>query len=87
MTKKYNYNFSSEKNYKLIQERDISFEEIIAAIENNCLLDIIEHYNSQKYPNQKMYLIEFNFYVYLVPFVVEDDGTIFLKTIIIGGCL
>ncbi|UCM85258.1 MAG: toxin [Rickettsia endosymbiont of Culicoides impunctatus] len=82
MTKKYNYNFSSEKNYKLIQERDISFEEIIAAIENNCLLDIIEHHNSQKYPNQKMYLIEFNFYVYLVPFVVEDNGTIFLKTII-----
>jgi len=48
MTKKYIYNFSSEKNQKLIQERNISFEEIISAIEDNCILDIIEHPNPTK---------------------------------------
>ena len=82
MIKKYNYNFSAEKNHKLIAERGISFEEIIAAIESDCLLDVIEHPNSQKYSNQWMYIVEFNCYVYLVPFVIEVDGTIFLKTII-----
>lgn len=82
MTKEYNYNFSSEKNSKLIQERQISFEEVIAAIENHYLLDITEHPNATKYLNQQMYIVELNNYAYLVPFVTEDDGTIFLKTII-----
>ena len=82
MTKEYNYNFSSEKNSKLIQERQISFEEVIAAIENHCLLDVTAHPNAAKYLNQQMYIVELNNYAYLVPFVTEDDGTIFLKTII-----
>ena len=81
MIKKYIYNFSLEKNRKLIKERKISFEEIISAIENDCILDVIEHNNSQKYFNQRMYVIKLKRYIYLVPFVTEDDGTIFLKTI------
>ncbi|MFV0250938.1 MAG: toxin [Rickettsia aeschlimannii] len=48
MTKKCNYSFSAEKNYKLISERKVSFEEIISVIESNCLLDIIEHPNPNK---------------------------------------
>jgi len=81
MIKKYIYNFSSEKNQKLIKERDISFEEIISAIESNCILDVIEHPNLPKYSNQQMYVIKVNHYIYLVPFVIEEDGAIFLKTI------
>ncbi|AXU06416.1 hypothetical protein [Rickettsia japonica] len=82
MTKKYNYSFSAEKNYKLISERKVSFEEIISVIESNCLLDIIEHPNPNKYSKQKMYIVKFNEYAYLVPFIIEVDGTVFLKTII-----
>ena len=78
---KYIYNFSLEKNQKLIKTRNISFEEIISAIESGCLLDVIEHYNSDKYPNQRIYLVESNNYVYLVPFMLQEDGIIFLKTI------
>jgi len=81
MTRKYTFNFSSEKNRKLIQERTISFEEIISAIENDGILDVIEHPNSQKYANQKMYVVKFNNYAYLVPFIKENDKSIFLKTI------
>lgn len=77
-----NFNFSAEKNKKLIKERNVSFEEIISAIENGGLLDIVEHPNSNRYYNQKIYLVELEYYIYLVPFVIEDDGTIFLKTII-----
>lgn len=74
--------FSPDKNIKLIEERNISFEEIIAAIENGHLLDVIEHPNSSKYSNQKLYVVVVKQYVYLVPFIKDEKGNIFLKTII-----
>jgi hypothetical protein len=77
-----NFNFSIEKNQKLKMERGISFDEIIAAIENGGLLDTIEHPNSMKYPKQEIMVVAINDYVYLVPFVEEDSGSFFLKTII-----
>ena len=33
MRRHHNYTFLAEKNHKLIQEREISFEEIISSIE------------------------------------------------------
>lgn len=76
------YTYSSEKNFKLILERNISFEEIIAAIEDGQVLDILEHPNQKKYGNQKIYVIYAKEYVYLVPFITDVNGNIFLKTII-----
>jgi hypothetical protein len=76
------YIFSPEKNLALIEERNISFDEVIAAIENDQIVDIVEHPNKQKYGNQKMYVIWVKEYVYLVPFVIDTNGDIFLKTII-----
>jgi uncharacterized DUF497 family protein len=75
------FDFSVAKNQLLIKERNISFEEIIAALDNGQLLDIIEQPNPNKYPNQKMYVVLINGYVYLVPFVEQDETTVFLKTI------
>jgi hypothetical protein len=74
------FRWNSEKNKKLKLERDISFEEIIFCIENGALVDIIDHPNQQKYKGQKMYLINVNEYVHVIPFV-ESDDEIFLKTI------
>jgi len=70
-------------NEILRSQRDISFEDVILALENGKLLDDIEHPNKEKYPNQNIFiiLIEIKNYVYLVPYV-EDDTSIFLKTII-----
>lgn len=76
------FNFSADKNNLLIKERNISFEEIIAAIEDGKLLAIVEHPNQKKSGHQKMYIVHAGDYVYLVPFVEEEDGGIFLKTII-----
>ena len=56
-------------------------EEIIIAIEENKILDIVEHRNKKQYPNQKIFVINMTGYAYLVPFV-EDKQKIFLKTII-----
>jgi uncharacterized DUF497 family protein len=74
------FDWNLEKNEKLIKERRISFEEVLIAITENHLLDIIKH-PGKKYPNQKIFIVQINNYAYLVPFV-EDDEKIFLKTII-----
>jgi uncharacterized DUF497 family protein len=75
------YDWNKEKNRLLKTERDISFEEVYISIESGELLDIVEHPNQKKYPNQKMFVLNINNYVYLVPFV-EDEEKVFLKTII-----
>jgi len=74
------YNWNTEKNLKLRDERDITFEEIVAYISNGSLLDIIKHPNPKKYKNQFMYVVNINNYAYLVPFV-ENEEDVFLKTI------
>ena len=75
------FDWNSEKNEKLKIEREISFENVLIAIEEKKILDIIEHKNQKKYPNQKMFIINISNYAYLVPFI-EDEHKIFLKTII-----
>lgn len=68
------------KNKKLIQERGISFEEIKVAVESGKVLDTFDHPNQERYPNQKVMVVEIDSYIYLVPFV-EDKEKYFLKTI------
>ncbi len=81
MKSKLIYNFSTDKNRWLIEHRSISFEEIIAVLDSKGSLDVIEHPNTEKYPHQKMIVVEFHDYVYLVPYIEENDNTLFLKTI------
>jgi hypothetical protein len=76
-----NYHWDIEKNEILRKERGISFELVLFQIENGFLLDIIKHPNVEKYPNQSVFIIEIDEYVYLVPFI-ENNDEIFLKTII-----
>jgi len=61
--------------------RNISFEEIVFYIEKGQVLDILEHPNKKKYPNQFIFVIPVEDYVYLIPFV-EGENEIILKTII-----
>lgn len=75
------YEFSADKNKLLITERGISFEEVIAALDDDNLLEIVVHPNPEKYPNQQIYVINIDGYIYLVPFVKKDEHTVFLKTI------
>ena len=75
------FDWDSQKNQKLKKDREISFEEILIAIDEGKLLDIVEHPNKNKYPNQKIFIVNINNYAYLVPFV-EDEEKVFLKTII-----
>lgn len=73
--------WSSEKNDALTDERGVSFESIVVAIESGGLLDILAPPNQARYPRQRILVVAADNYVYLVPFVEEDDD-FFLKTII-----
>ncbi|MCB4792050.1 MAG: BrnT family toxin [Elusimicrobia bacterium] len=75
------HEWDSDKNDKLQKERSISFEEIVFYIERGDVLDIIPNPNKKKYPNQKVYVINVDDYIYLVPFI-ESEDMVFLKTII-----
>lgn len=75
------FRWAAEKNEVLKSGRGVSFESIVVAIESDGLLDVLEHPNKSKYPNQKILVVGFDGYVYLVPFVEEADH-FFLKTVI-----
>lgn len=74
------FDWDENKNEQLKEERNVSFEEVILAISNNQLLDVLVHPNKEKYPNHRIFVIELLGYAYIVPFV-EDEETYFLKTI------
>jgi uncharacterized DUF497 family protein len=75
------FRWSSQKNEQLKVDRGVSFEDVVLAIESGGLLDVVEHPNPRRYPNQGVYVVAIASYVYLVPHVEEPDY-VFLKTII-----
>ena len=74
------YKWDHDKNERLKAERGLSFEQVILHIERGDLIDVIEHPNQSKYPNQQMLIVKIKDYVYLVPFVENEEGK-FLKNI------
>jgi len=75
------YKWNHDKNERLKAERSLSFEQVILHIEHGDLIDVIEHPNQSKYPNQQILIVKIKNYAYLVPFVEDEEGK-FLKTII-----
>lgn len=75
------FTWDAEKNEKLKAERGISFEEILFHIERGDVLDILENPNQEKYKGQRIFVVEVEGYVYLVPFD-ETEKEVALKTII-----
>jgi len=74
--------WKEEKNKLLKQKRKISFEQIILAVENNQIVDVMEHPNQKKYKNQIFMMVEMNNYVYVVPAHISASGEeCHLKTI------
>lgn len=75
------YDYCPEKNKKFLDMGGISFEIVISILENEGPIDIIDHHNMVIYGHQKIFVIKFNNYIYMVPFVIKENK-IFLKTII-----
>lgn len=75
------FRWDVKKNEALTANRGVSFEAVVVAIEAGGLLDILAHPNPTKYPRQRVLVVAAGNYVYLVPFVEEEDY-FFLKTVI-----
>ena len=75
------FRWDNDKNEVLKENRGVSFEQIVMLMERGDVLDTIEHPNQERYPGQKIALINIDDYVYLVPYV-ETGEELFLKTII-----
>ena len=75
------FRWDPEKNGRLKDERGISFEEIVLAVEEGVLKDVLVHPNQRRYPGQLVLVVSYRDYVFLVP-SVEKDAYYFLKTII-----
>ena len=71
--------WSHEKNEFLKKERNISFEEIALHLSEGRLWKVTEHPNPKKYPNQRVFLVPVNDYIFFVPFIMEEEK-FFLKT-------
>lgn len=75
------YDWNDEKNELLKKVRGVSFEQVELAIASGNLVDRIKHPNLIKYPDQKIFLVKIEDYIYSVRYI-EDNDKIFFKTII-----
>ncbi len=74
------FEFDAQKNIILQRERGISFEHIVFLMENGNISSVKPHHNQKKYYNQHIAEVVSGDYIYVVPFVIENNK-IFLKTI------
>ena len=75
------FQWSPEKNAELKAARGVSFERVVVAVEAGDLLQVFAHPNARRYPRQRVMVVGWDGYAYLVPYVEEADH-LFLKTII-----
>ena len=69
--------WDKNKNDFLILTRNISFEEIAEKIINNEYIDIIENPVRE---NQQYFIMSIKDYIWLIPFIIDEDENIILKT-------
>ena len=75
------YEWNPEKNDKLKKERSISFERIVFHLSPGNIWKTADHPDQKNYPGQRLYFVIVEEYIYVFPFVTEDEY-VFLKTII-----
>ena len=74
-------NWNTQKSELLKESRGVCFEDLVFQIERGDVLDDYAHPNQQKYAGQRIMVIGFDNYAYLVPYA-ENEEELFLKTII-----
>jgi len=70
--------WDSEKNRKLVAERGLSFDEFASIILEKKYLAILKNPSREE---QKIFIIPFQNYTYVVPFIIDNEQNIVLKTI------
>ena len=50
--------WNDEKNLSLQRERGVCFEDVVVCLLKNKVFDTIRHPNKDKYPNQRIFIID-----------------------------
>ena len=66
------------KNRKLKETRGVSFEDVAQVILDKKYLAILEN---PVHPTQRIFVVSYKAYTYVVPFIIDDDGNMILKTV------
>ncbi len=74
------YRWNEDKNKWLKIIRNIGFEDIVDAVEQGNIVEILP--NEGKYMHQQVLYVLIGDYIFKVPFVIEQQDEWFLKTII-----
>lgn len=78
----FDLDYSEERNELLKKTRNICFEDVKVALEEDGFITIIEHPNKKKYKQQFILVVNIFDYAYAVPFVWDKKKNIaFLKTV------
>ena len=75
------FNWNREKNIWLNENRDVSLEDILFYIDHDSLVDDIINPNQDKYPNQRIMVLNIKNYIHLIPYI-DTENERYLKTII-----
>ncbi|MDP8218981.1 MAG: hypothetical protein P9M03_09680 [Candidatus Theseobacter exili] len=75
------YEWNPDKNEWLKKERNISFEQIVFHLSQGDIWKTADHPDQKTYSGQRIYFVIVESYIYLVPYVIENEY-VFLKTII-----
>lgn len=74
-----NITWNEDKNNELGKFRDLNFEMVLAAIDDDRILADEQHSNLQDYGHQRILILDIDGYAVIVPYVINDNE-IFLKT-------
>ncbi len=72
--------WSAEKDEWLRRERGIGFEDVEIALLNRGALSDTPHPNKERFPNQRIMIVEIRGEIFVVPYVTDEESR-FLKTI------
>lgn len=75
------FRWSAAKGELLRAQRGLGFETVVAAMLTGGLLDVLAHPNPERYPGQRIAVVDVGGYAVLVPYI-EGDDHLFLKTVL-----
>ena len=70
--------YDGKKAQELKLERNIDIDEIVELIIDKKYLDILEH---PKRGNQQIFILSYKDYIHVVPFIVDKNDNIIIKTV------
>jgi uncharacterized DUF497 family protein len=70
--------WDSDKNNKLIAERGLSLEIFASLIMEKKYLDILKNPSREE---QKIFIVPYQKYTYVVPFIIDKNKNMVLKTV------